>query len=181
MQETLSDSSFIQERPSSYSVLACVSAFLCFCPVGIAALCYACRVSLLLHEHTEYAHQTAAVLCGLPHSSIPVGWVFRYTSTETHAQQTAAVLWGLPHCDVSDSLSQSPVQFQIQYHLALCCFSPNAPRTRESFPMPGCWVVRPETSPSPASSSASSSSSSPFWSSSSSGRLSDSINELVVT
>nr|KAG5709175.1 hypothetical protein BaRGS_028631 [Batillaria attramentaria] len=38
-----SSSSFIQERPSSYRTLSCISAFLCFCPVGMAALCYSCR------------------------------------------------------------------------------------------------------------------------------------------
>ncbi|BFZ15845.1 hypothetical protein BsWGS_18884 [Bradybaena similaris] len=38
-----SDSSFIQYRPSSHRLLACISAFCCFCPVGIASLAYSCR------------------------------------------------------------------------------------------------------------------------------------------
>ncbi|KAL8614272.1 hypothetical protein ACOMHN_007610 [Nucella lapillus] len=44
MPENLNSSStFIQERPSSYGVLSCLSAFFCFCPVGLAALCYSCK------------------------------------------------------------------------------------------------------------------------------------------
>ncbi|XP_035827037.1 uncharacterized protein LOC106012477 [Aplysia californica] len=38
-----SESSFLQFRPSSFRILTIVSAFLCFCPVGIAALVYSCR------------------------------------------------------------------------------------------------------------------------------------------
>ncbi|KAK7098271.1 transmembrane protein 233-like [Littorina saxatilis] len=49
-RETLSDSSFIQERPRSYGCLACVSAFLCCCPVGIAALCYSCKARCAKHD-----------------------------------------------------------------------------------------------------------------------------------
>ncbi|CAG5125743.1 unnamed protein product, partial [Candidula unifasciata] len=37
------DNSFIQYRPSSHRTLACISAFLCFWPVGIASLVYSCR------------------------------------------------------------------------------------------------------------------------------------------
>ncbi|PVD33726.1 hypothetical protein C0Q70_04986 [Pomacea canaliculata] len=45
-----SDSPFIQERPSSYGALACISTFLCFCPVGLAALFYSCRARFAKDE-----------------------------------------------------------------------------------------------------------------------------------
>uniref|UniRef100_A0A2C9JLZ3 DUF4190 domain-containing protein n=1 Tax=Biomphalaria glabrata TaxID=6526 RepID=A0A2C9JLZ3_BIOGL len=38
-----SESGFIQYRPSSHRLLSIFAAFLCFCPVGIAALVYSCR------------------------------------------------------------------------------------------------------------------------------------------
>ncbi|XP_076449963.1 uncharacterized protein LOC143286310 [Babylonia areolata] len=45
-----SSSTFIQERPSSYGLLSCLSAFFCCCPVGIAALCYSCKARCAKHD-----------------------------------------------------------------------------------------------------------------------------------
>ena len=50
------------------------SAAYCYCPVGIAALLYACRVSLLLHEHTYICTENCCCLVGIAaHCYCPAG------------------------------------------------------------------------------------------------------------
>ncbi|GFO45010.1 Pol polyprotein [Plakobranchus ocellatus] len=45
-----SQSSFVRFRPSSNRIIAIVAAFLCFCPVGVAALIYSLRAQFAKKE-----------------------------------------------------------------------------------------------------------------------------------